>query len=92
MLEEKPEVSHIKPRVSLKKKKIEVSTKGVLTAEVNLVEFTKEIQEKIKEKINTLLGEDKQVEVNLEIKKVSLGNKNKTLEKEEPKVPFRNYS
>jgi len=92
MLEERQEISHAKPRVCLKKKKIVVSTKGILVAEVNLVEFTKEIQENIKEKINTLLGEDKQVEVNLEIKKVSLGNKKQILEKEEPKVPFRNYT
>ncbi len=92
LLEERTEVSHVKPRVSLKRKKIEVSTRGILTSEVNLVEFTKEIQEKIKEKIQILLGEDKQVEVNLEIKKVSLGDK-KSIEEEEnePKIPFRNY-
>ena len=93
MLEEKTEVSHIKPKVFLRKKGIEVVTKGILTSEVNLVDFTREIQEKVKEKMHALLGEDKPVKVNLEIRKVSLGGK-KELDEEsaqEPEVPFRNY-
>ena len=91
MLEEKAEVSHMKPKVSLKKKAIEVVATGILTAEVNLVEFTKELQEKIKEKINTLLGEDKPVHINLEIRKVALGGKKSIVQEKEPQIPFRNY-
>lgn len=91
MLEERTEVSHIKPKVLLKKQSIEVNTRGVLVAEVNLVDFTREIQEKIKEKMNTLLGEDKEVKVNLLIRKVSFGAKKEQVEEAEPKVPFRNY-
>ena len=72
MLEERNEVSHVKPRVFLRKKTIEVTTRGVLTTEANLVEFTKEIQEKVKKKIHTLLGEDKEVRVNLEIDRKSV--------------------
>ena len=90
MLEEKTEVSHIKPKVILKKKHIEVAARGVLTTEVNLVEFTKEIQEQVKEKLHALLGEDKQVQVNLEIRKIAIGKKELTEEKE-PEIPFRNY-
>ena len=90
MLEKKSEVSHIKPKVLLKKKHIEVAARGVLTTEVNLVEFTKEIQEQVKEKLHTLLGEDKQVQVNLEIRKITIGKKELTEEKE-PEIPFRNY-
>ena len=90
MLEEKTEVSHIKPKVILKKKHIEVAARGVLTTEVNLVEFTKEIQEQVKEKLHALLGEDKQVRVNLEIRKIAIGKKELTEEKE-PEIPFRNY-
>ena len=91
MLEEREEVSHVKPKVFLRKKAIEVITRGVLTAEVNLVDFTKEIQEKVKEKIHTLLGEDKDVRVNLEIRKVASGNKKGLIEENEPEIPFRNY-
>lgn len=91
MLEEKTEVSKIKPRVLLKKKGIEVYARGVLTTEVNLVEFTGEIQEQVKEKVHTLLGEDKQVQVNLEIRKIALNKKDLAVEEKEPEIPFRNY-
>ncbi len=91
MLEAKTEVSRIKPKVILRKKGIEVAARGVLTAEVNLVEFTKEIQEQVREKVHTLLGEDKQVQVNLEIRKIALSKKDLLTEEKEPEVPFRNY-
>lgn len=90
MLEAKTEVSRIKPKVILRKKYIEVAAHGVLTAEVNLVEFTKEIQEQVKEKVHSLLGEDKQVQVNLEIRKIAIGKK-ELVEDKEPKIPFRDY-
>jgi len=91
MLEEKTEVSRIKPKVFLRKKGIEVIARGVLTTEVNLVEFTKEVQEQIREKVQTLLGEDKQVRVNLEIRKIALNKKDLMTEDKEPEIPFRNY-
>lgn len=91
ILELRPEVSHIRVRVVLKKKCIEVMTRGILTAEVNLIEFTKEIQESVKEKMHTLLGEDKEVQVNLEIRKVAIGAKKGLIEEHEPEIPFRNY-
>ncbi len=91
MLEERSEVSHVKPKVFLRKKAIQVVTKGVLMNEVNLVDFTKEIQESVREKIHTLLGEDKPVNVNLEIRKVALGDKKDLVEEKEPEIPFRNY-
>jgi len=90
MLEERNEISHIKPKVFLRKKWIELNAQGVLMAEVNLVELTGQIQEKIKEKMQTLLGEDKKVKVNLEIKKVALGASSPE-EISESKIPFRNY-
>jgi len=68
-----------------------VVARGVLTAEVNLVEFTKEIQEQVREKVHTLLGKDKQVQVNLEIRKIALSKKDLLAEEKEPEIPFRNY-
>tara|TARA_Y100000031_G_C8045931_1_gene303900 strand:- start:244 stop:681 length:438 start_codon:yes stop_codon:yes gene_type:complete len=91
MLEERREVSHIKPKVSLRRRRVEVVIRGILTAEVNLIEFTKEIQQAIKKKISVLLGEEKEIRVNLEIRKVALGKKGKLIEDKEPEVPFRHY-
>jgi uncharacterized alkaline shock family protein YloU len=89
MLEERDEVSHIKVKVSLKKKIILVGIKGYLNYEVNLVNFTREIQEKVKEKLEVLLGEDKKVAVNLQIRKITMTDKKEKLE--DPEVPFRHY-
>ena len=91
MLEAKTEVSRIKPTVFSRKRGIEVIARGILTTEVNLVEFTKEIQEQIREKVHTLLGEDKQVQVNLEIRKIALSRQDLMAEDKEPEIPFRNY-
>jgi hypothetical protein len=91
ILEAREEISHIRIKVFIRKKWLEVMIKGILTSEVNLIDFTKEVQDHITEKINTLLGEDKQVKVNLEIRRVSIGNKGSLKEDSEPEVPFRNY-
>lgn len=89
MLENREEVSHTKIRVGLKKRIVEVQIKGYLNYEVNLVEFTKEIQEKVKEKLEVLLGEDKKVQVNLQIRKISVSSEKN--DKPEPEAPFRHY-
>ncbi len=91
MLEERKEVAHIRPKVFLRRKQIEVVTRGVLAAEVNLIDFTKEIQDAVKKKLHILLGEEKEVRVNLEIRKVAIGKKAKLADSSEPEVPFRHY-
>lgn len=91
ILEKRAEVSHVKPKVLLRKNAIEITTRGILTAEVNLVEFTKEMQEIIKTKMHTLLGEDKEVKINLEIRKVSFDGKKGIIDEKDPEIPFRNY-
>lgn len=89
MIEQRDEISHIKVKVRLKKRMIAVQIKGYLNYEVNLVDLTKEIQEKVKERIAVLLGEDKKVVIDLQIRKITVsGDKDKT---EEPEIPFRHY-
>ncbi len=90
MLETRSEVSHVRPKVTLRKKGLDILIRGVLNAEVNLVEFTQTIQDKIKEKMDTFLGEDKDIRVNLEIRKVST-RETKQSQEDEPEVPFRRY-
>jgi len=90
ILEKREELSHIRPNVFLKKKEIEVIIRSYLTSEVNVVEFTKDIQEKIKEKLHSLLGEERQINIKVEIRKITFGEKKKITE-EEPEVPFRHY-
>lgn len=91
MLEDKPELSRVRPKVSLRKNGINIVIRAVLNAEVNLTEFTQIMQNKIKEKMDTFLGADKKVRINLEIRKVEIGQKTNGQLDEEPEVPFRHY-
>jgi hypothetical protein len=91
MFESRPEVSHIRPKVSLRKKGLDILIRGVLNVEVNLVDFTQTVQDKIKEKMETFLGEDKDIRVNLEIRKVSTARDKDHGPNDEPEVPFRHY-
>ena len=95
LLEERTEISHTKPKVIVKKKELLVNVKTNLAEEVNLLEFTNEVQGKIKEKLENLLGEDKNIKINIEIRKMRFkGGANREdieEEEEEPEVPFRNY-
>jgi len=90
ILEDKEELSHIKPKVTFTRKGINILVRGYLTSEVNLIEFTSDIQEIIKKKITYLLGEDEVLKINLEIKKLAFAASRDVVE-DEPRVPFRNY-
>ncbi|MDD5194478.1 MAG: alkaline shock response membrane anchor protein AmaP [Candidatus Omnitrophica bacterium] len=90
ILEGKRELLHVRPRVIPGKKIIEVLVRANLTSEVNLLEFTSSIQEELREKLQSLLGEDKEIKVRIEIRKMVF-KENKKLVEEEPEVPFRNY-
>lgn len=90
VLEDKDEISHIKPKVTLTRKGIYVLVKGYLNTEVNLIEFTSDVQTIIKKKLTYLLGEDEQLRINLQIKKLTF-SASKDIVEEEPRVPFRNY-
>lgn len=90
MLEKKSQLTHIKPMVILKKNGIDVIIKSYLASEVNISELTTDIQEKIKDKLQGVLGEDKEIKIKLEIKKLAFSEKQKRSE-DELEVPFRNF-
>lgn len=89
LLENNKEISHVRPKIFSKKKSLKVVIRGDLASEMNIVEFTKEVQDKIKEKLKTLLGEDKEIKVKLVIRRMVFGGKKKL--EEEPEIPFRKY-
>ncbi|UCC95353.1 MAG: alkaline shock response membrane anchor protein AmaP [Candidatus Omnitrophota bacterium] len=90
LLEEKSEISHIRPKIGYTKRGIEAIIRCNLTSEVSLLEFTRDVQEKVKGRLQILLGEDKEVIVVVEIRKVLLPSRKKG-DEEEPEVPFRHY-
>lgn len=91
-LANREEISHIRPKVLILRKGIKVIIRAVLNSEQNLPEFTAQIQEKIKNRLETLVGE-KEIFVDLEIKKIALGEAGykKEEKQEEVEIPFRNY-
>lgn len=91
MLEAEKVFFHVRPRVKAGKKEVDVIVRGNLSAEVNLPSFTKEAQEKVREKLLNLLGEDKEIKVKIEIRKMIFRGKKKIVEAEEPEVPYRYY-
>jgi hypothetical protein len=90
MLENKRELTHLRIKVIPAKKMIEVIIRGNLKSEINLPEFTKEMQESVKDKTQSILGEEKEIKVKIEIKKMVFEGK-KNIKEVEPEVPFRYY-
>lgn len=89
-LEEKKEISQVKPRIILHKRSVEVLIKANLAAEINLIDLADEIQDKIKNKLIRILGEKETITVKIKIKK--LVTSSRAFDDAEPETPFRNYN
>lgn len=89
MLEGRKEIVRIRPKIISRKKQMEVFIRGDLAVQVNILEFTREIQASIKEKLEAVLGEEKDIKVRIKIRKMIFAGGKK--EEEEPEVPFRKY-
>ena len=91
MLETEKGFSHVRPKVCAGKRGVNVIIRGNLNSEANFASFTKEVQEKVREKLLNVLGEEKDIKVKIEIKKMVFKGKKKIVEAEEPEVPYRYY-
>lgn len=95
MLETQNGLSHVRPRIICRKHGVEVIIRGNLNADANLPIFTKEVQEKTREKLQNLLGEDKEIKIKIEIRKMVFKGKKKIIESteeiSEPEIPYRYY-
>jgi len=90
MLEAEEKISHVRPKITTKKNEVTVNLRAYLTSSSNLIESTQGIQDKIKTKLEMLLGEKKNIIVKVDISKVL--SKHLPLNEEgEPEIPFRNY-
>jgi hypothetical protein len=95
MLETQNGLSHVRPRIICKKHGIEMIIRGNLSADANFPVFAKEVQEKTREKLQNLLGEEKEIRVKIEIRKMVFKGKKKIIESteeiSEPEIPYRYY-
>lgn len=95
MLEAENGLSHVRSKVVCKKHGVEVVIRGNLNADANLQVFAKDVQEKTREKLQNLLGEDKEIKIKIEIRKMVFKGKKKLIESteeiSEPEIPYRYY-
>ena len=90
ILEDKKEISRVRPKITVRKKGIEISIRSDLNAEVNLIDLANEIQETIENKLHRLFGEKEEIRVKIKIRKISFGGSK--IEEDEPEIPFRSYN
>jgi energy-coupling factor transporter transmembrane protein EcfT len=91
MLETEKGFSHVRPRVCAGKRGVSVIIKGNVNSEVNFLSFTKEVQQRVREKLLNLLGEEKDIRIKIEIKKMLFKGAKNMVTVEEPEVPYRYY-
>ncbi len=92
-LDDEEIISSIRPQIIPTKKDIIINLKLILRSEVNIKEFAKSIQTKIKSKLQAFLGKDTEMIINIEIRKISFPKKGlaeNEIEDEE-QGPLRNY-
>lgn len=91
MLETEKGFSHVRPRVCAGKRGVSVIIRGNVNSEVNFLSFTKDVQQRVREKLLNLLGEEKDIKVKIEIKKMLFKGAKNMVTVEEPEIPYRYY-
>jgi len=86
-------ISHIKPKILSTRKEIISYVKLALKEAVNIKDFAENIQTKLKDKLQALLGSDRTLKINIEIKKISFPRKDtgENEEEEDEEGPLRKY-
>jgi uncharacterized alkaline shock family protein YloU len=86
------EIKDVKPDVIATKKGIEIDLRISLKSEVNIPEFTAQLQEMIKGKMEEILGVEEPIIVRIHITKIISHTQNAEEKKiEPPSIPFSGY-
>ncbi len=90
--QELPQVKEIKPNVTASKKRgIQVKIRLILKSEANIPEFTAQLQEMIKSRIQEIFGIDEQIVVRIHVAKIlSQQEKTRKKPKEQTEIPEEN--
>ena len=86
-------ISYIKPRILSTRKEIISYVKPALKEAVNIKDFAENIQIKLKEKLQAILGNEKILKINIEVKKIAFPKKyrEENEEEEDEEGPLRKY-
>ncbi len=91
-LAEEDIIFHIKPKIFATRREIVSNIKIALKEAVNLKELAENIQAKLKERLHTILGDEKPLKINIEVKKIAFSKKEaEDFEEEDEEGPLRNY-
>ena len=92
-LSEEQIISYIKPRILSTRKEVISYVKVALRETVNIKSFAENIQAKLKDKLQSLLGNDKTLKINVEVKKIAFPKKDvkENEEEESEEGPLRKY-
>jgi len=82
-------IAYVKPRVVARKKKLEIAIDVSLDSDTNIPDFAEETQAAIKDKLQNILGGEKEIAVRIKVRKIIVREKQEP--GQEPEVPFRNY-
>jgi len=94
LLLEFKELKEVKPQVTASKKGLQVTLKVVLSSFTNIPEFTGKIQNLVKERLQTMLGIEEEINIKVEVRKILYSEgraKNQVTEEVNPSIPYRDY-
>ena len=91
ILEGKEEISGVKSKIISTRREINVTVRLTLNSQVNLPRFIEDIQGELKEKLRGMLGEEKDLKLKVEVRKIVFPSKKEEPNLEEREVPFRKY-
>ncbi|MFC1645624.1 alkaline shock response membrane anchor protein AmaP [Candidatus Omnitrophota bacterium] len=98
MGQELPQVKEIKPDVKATKKRgIQIRLRLVMKSEINIPEFTAQLQEMVKSRIREIFGIDEQIVVKIHVAKIvsqqekakRKSDKSKDIEEEDIQIPYQ---
>ena len=86
-------IKDVKSDVNIKKKGININTEVSILSGVNIPEVTERIQMEVKNRVQSMLGVDENVNITMHVKKISKGVGEESNEREtrndDVRVPFR---
>ncbi len=95
LTDEIPQIKEIRPYMVATKKGLQVETKVVLRAQVNIPELTARLQELIRTRIEEVIGLEGKISVRVHVTKISLDfvkpNTKRSLDVDAGHVPFHGY-
>ncbi len=90
------EFKEVKPQVTASKKGINVILRAILTSSTNIPEFTGKVQSIVKNKLQTMLGIEEDIQIKIDIRKILFPEQKKpkkeqSAEEGNTAVPYRDF-